>query len=90
MVGTLVNRTVRPSAIVGCVRIASRSPVYGSPASIAAFSEMRPRDGPPGDPYLLHLLLQQSLCLLTNVGVFCLPYREVAQERRPAPSVDHV
>ena len=33
MVGTLVNRTVRPSAIVGCVRMASRSPVYGSPAN---------------------------------------------------------
>jgi hypothetical protein len=35
LVGTLANRTVRPSAIVGCVRMASRSPVKGSPASIA-------------------------------------------------------
>jgi hypothetical protein len=36
LVGTLANKTVRrPSAIVGCVRIASRSPVKGSPASIA-------------------------------------------------------
>src|SRR5438128_6649064 len=33
--GILANSVVRPSAIVGCVRMASRKPVYGRPASIA-------------------------------------------------------
>src|SRR5688572_6646189 len=35
---TFAKRTLSPSAIVGCVRMASRSPAYGRPASIAVWT----------------------------------------------------
>jgi len=33
--GTLASKKFKPSAAVGCVKIASRSTVYGNPPSIA-------------------------------------------------------